>query len=45
MSESNASAVAVLTQVLSELARVTSHYSPQQHYTLRGRRSTSTESC
>jgi|SRR5579884_2717752 len=45
MSESNASAVAVLTQVLGELARVTSHYSPQQKYTLRGRRSTSTESC
>jgi hypothetical protein len=44
-SESHASAVAVLTQVLSELARVTSHYSPQQKYTLRGRRGTSTESC
>jgi hypothetical protein len=35
MSESNASAVAVLTQVLGELARVTSSYSPQQKYTLR----------
>ena len=34
MSESDARAVAVLTQILSELAGVTSSYSPQQKYTL-----------
>ena len=34
MSESDARAVAVLTQILGELAGVTSRYSPQQKYTL-----------
>src|SRR6266700_7195374 len=37
-SEIHASTVAVLTRVVGEVARVTSCYSPQQKYTLPGRR-------
>ena len=38
-------ALAVFTQVVGDIARVISSYSPQQKYTLQASKSTSTESC